>query len=467
MSDAEKIGPINGRAVGTVWHIGSALLPDGWAKDVRIGVSAGRIVSVDAEAAAQPGDVAIPVAIPGMGNLHSHAFQRGMAGLTETRGPEGDSFWTWRSIMYRFVDRLTPDAMQAIAAFAYMEMLEAGFTRVGEFHYLHHDANGAAFADPAEMGARIAAAAQETGIGLTLLPVFYAHAGFGGTGPAPGQRRFVNNVVNYARLVEASRRAVAPLDEALVGIAPHSLRAVTPEELAAILPLAEGAPVHIHIAEQVKEVEECIGWSGARPVEWLFDHAPVDERWCLVHATHMTAEETGRLAASGAVAGLCPVTEANLGDGLFPARDYLAAGGRLGVGSDSNVRIDMAEELRLLEYGQRLHERARNVLAGGAGRSTGRTLFEGAVSGGAQALGVRGGLAVDAAADLVVLDPGHPATIGRSGDALLDSLIFGGATGAIGEIWKAGRKLVRQGRHERREEITARYRKAMSAVLGG
>ena len=282
-----------------------------------------------------------------------------MAGLAETRGGGEDSFWTWREVMYRFVERLTPDDVRAIAAQAYAEMLESGFTRVGEFHYLHHDAGGTPFADPARMAVEIIAAAQTTGIGLTLLPVFYAHSGFGGQPPGPRQGRFVHSVDDFARLVEGCRAAITALPDGVVGIAPHSLRAVTPDELAAILPLAQGGPVHIHIAEQTREVDDCLAWSGQRPVAWLLDHAPVDRRWCLVHATHMEDAEMRALAASGAIAGLCPITEANLGDGVFPAMDFLAAGGGLGVGSDSNVLIDLAEELRLLEYGQRLTRRSR------------------------------------------------------------------------------------------------------------
>jgi formimidoylglutamate deiminase len=346
----------------TLWFE-QALLADGWARDVRFTISDGMISRVDTDVARQSGEVAHGPCLPGLPNLHSHAFQRAMAGLTETRGPTGDSFWTWRELMYRFVDRLGPDEVQAIAALAYMEMLETGSTRVGEFHYLHHDKDGGAYADPAEMAARIAAAAEETGIGLTLLPVFYAHAGFGGVAPGEGQRRFIHDVDSYGRLIEASRAAVSGLPDAVVGVAPHSLRAVTGEELTAIIPLAGANPIHIHIAEQTQEVDDCLAATGARPVRWLMNNAPVDKRWCLVHATHLNAMETERLAKSGAVAGLCPITEANLGDGVFPAHDYLAAGGAFGIGSDSNVLIDAAEELRTLEYAQRLTRRARNVLA--------------------------------------------------------------------------------------------------------
>jgi len=373
-------------------HFKSALMPDGWAAQVRIVLADGAIASI--EHGVDPGakDERASVGLPGMSNVHSHAFQRGMAGLTEHRGPNADSFWTWRELMYRFVGRITPDDAESFAAQAYMEMLEAGFTRVGEFHYLHHDPSGNAYADIAEMAVRVAAAVEQTGIGLTLLPVFYAHSGFGGLAPSAGQRRFINSVDEFARLMEASRKIVTGLPQATLGIAPHSLRAVTSEELSAILPLAGGGPIHIHAAEQVREVEDCLAWSGMRPVEWLLASMPVDSRWCLVHSTHVTEAETAGLARSGAVAGLCPITEGNLGDGVFPATAYLDAGGTLAIGTDSNVLISVGQELRQLEYSQRLRDRVRNALAGGPNRSTGRTVYEAALKGGARAMGVVGGL---------------------------------------------------------------------------
>jgi formimidoylglutamate deiminase len=442
-------------------HFTTALLQDGWANDVRLTLEGGRIATIERDVAAGPDDERAGIGLPGIANLHSHAFQRGMAGLAERRGKGGDSFWTWRTLMYRFVDRITPDDLEAIAAQAYVEMVEAGFTRVGEFHYLHHDIGGRAYGNMAEMAARIAAAAAQSGIGLTLLPVFYAHGGFGGAAAGAAQARFLNDPDSYDELLTASRRAVAGLDGAIVGIAPHSLRAVTPDELAAILPLADGGPVHIHIAEQTKEVEDCIAWSGARPVEWLLNHAPVDARWCLVHATHMVAGEAKLLALSGAVAGLCPITEANLGDGIFPATTFKGA---FGVGSDSNVLISLAEELRLLEYGQRLKRRARNVMAGRADTSTGRSLFDAALAGGAQATGVSGGLAVGAPADIVSLKPNHPALVARRGDDILDSFIFAGAHGLISGVWRAGARLVSDGVHHQRAAVAARYGRTLERL---
>ncbi|HEY3777439.1 MAG TPA: formimidoylglutamate deiminase [Rhizomicrobium sp.] len=441
----------------------TALL-DQWEANVRIETADGRIARVESGVPSKPGDDRHGIGMPGLCNLHSHAFQRGMAGLAETRGPADDDFWTWREVMYRFLDRLTPDDMEVIASLAYVEMLESGFTRVGEFHYLHRDPAGRPYDDVAEMTSRIVAAANATGIGLTLLPVFYAHGNFGGAPPTPGQRRFLNDIDSFARLLEACGRAIAPLPDANLGIAPHSLRAVTPDELQAILPLARGGPVHIHAAEQTKEVNDCLAWSGARPVEWLLDHAPVDRSWCLVHATHMDPVECSRLAGSGAIAGLCPVTEANLGDGIFPAEHYLRAKGRFGIGTDSNVRISAGEELRSLEYAQRLTNRARNRWPLSPGESTGRALFAGAQTGAAQALGqCPAGLEVGASADLVSFNPDDPALAGRKGDNILDSWIFAGA--AVDCVWRGGRKVVVGGRHHKRETIVARYRRVLSQLL--
>ncbi|MDQ1153668.1 formimidoylglutamate deiminase [Brevundimonas sp. SORGH_AS_0993] len=448
----------------TLWFE-AALTPDGWARDVRLSVGGGRIVGLETGAARGAADQGGGVALPGVANVHSHAFQRAMAGLTEARGPSEDDFWTWRELMYRFLDRGGPEEIEAITALAFIEMLEGGFTRVAEFHYLHNDPAGAAYADRAEIAGRIAAAAQAAGIALTLLPVFYAHAGFGGQPPSHGQRRFISDLDGFADLVSRCRALTGDLSDAVVGVAPHSLRAVSPEELAMLPALAGDGPIHIHVAEQTKEVEDCRAWSGARPVEWLLTHAPVDTRWCLIHATHVTEAEWRGIADRGAVVGLCPITEANLGDGVFPAADYLHAGGRFGVGTDSNVQIGVAEELRLLEYSQRLARRGRAVMADSA-RSTGRALFERALAGGAQAAGAAGGLAVGAPADIVVLDTRGIAFAGRSGDAILDSWIFGAPGGAVGSVWRAGREVVRNGRHVARDAIEDRYRRALATVLG-
>ena len=357
-----------------------ALLPSGWAADVRIDVDGGRIATVTA-AAAPHGSRFDGIAIPGVPNVHSHAFQRGMAGLTEIRGPGEDSFWTWRELMYRFLAHLGPDEVEAITAYAFMRMLESGYTTVGEFHYLHHAPDGQPYADPAELAARIIQAASTTGIGLTLLPCFYRFGGFGGAAPTPGQRRFITDPDSFARLLDATKRHVASLDGAVLGIAPHSLRAVSPGDLHALVQAFPG-PIHVHAAEQTREVAECRAALGASPVAWLLDNASVDRRWCLIHATHMDAQETDRLARSGAVAGLCPATEADLGDGTFLAAAYLRASGRIAIGSDSNVVTDPAAELRQLENAQRLLHRARNMLASTSGELVGSALLGAASRGG-------------------------------------------------------------------------------------
>ena len=449
----------------TTIHARHALLADGWNADVRLELEGGRIAAITGGMAPQAGDTTAAILLPAMPNLHSHAFQRGMAGLAEIRGPGVDSFWSWRETMYRFALSMTPDDVAAVAAQLYVEMLEAGFSRVGEFHYLHHDTDGRPYADPAEMAAAIASAAGETGIGLTLLPVFYAHSGFGGAAPSEGQRRFINDLDGFSRLLDGCDRALKPLPTAILGTAAHSLRAVTPAELATVGALRPNAPMHIHIAEQVKEVEDCLAWSGRRPVEWLLANVEIDRRWCLIHATHMMPAEAGALGRSGAVAGLCPITEANLGDGTFRAGDFIAAGGAYGVGSDSNVLIGVADELRQLEYSLRLEQRRRNILAA-PGTSTGRALFDAALAGGARALGAGSSAALQpgAAADFVSLDADHPALIGRHGDQSLDAWIFGASRPAIDGVWVAGIRQVESGRHRHRDAIHRRFRATTEAL---
>ena len=445
----------------------AALLPGGWANDVRIEWRDGRIARIETGPNACDGEERTGVLLPGMPDLHSHAFQRGMAGLTEYRGPAADNFWSWRSLMYRFVARMTPEDLEAVTTWAFVEMLEAGFTRVGEFHYVHHDPSGRPYADPAELTARVVAAAERTGIALTLLPVFYAQGGFGGAPANDGQKRFLHDVPRFARLLETSRRLVEKLPDAVLGMAPHSLRAVTPGQLAELLPLAARGPIHMHAAEQTGEVEQCLAWCGARPVQWLLDHAPVDGRWCLVHSTHIDDSEVAGLARRGAVAGLCPITEANLGDGIFPAKSFLAAGGRFGIGTDSNVSIGVSDELRQLEYSQRLQDRARNVVEGTA-PSTGRTLFEGALHGGSQALGIeagQAGIVEGAPADFFSLSGKSPLLAERSGDALLDSFVFAGLRDGVDGVWRAGRKRVAGGRHHLREDAERAWRLTLARLL--
>jgi formiminoglutamate deiminase len=442
-----------------------ALLPSGFADDVRLTIDAGVITRVETGAAPQAAERIAGIALPGLPNLHCHAFQRGMAGLAETRGPTGDSFWTWRRIMYAFLDTLTPDDVEAIAAFAYAEMLVAGFTSVAEFHYLHHDPAGAPYANLAEMAERIAAAAAATGIGLTLLPSFYANGGFGGAAALPGQRRFLNDPARFAALLEASRRAIKPLPDAALGIAPHSLRAVTPETLREVVAASTQGPVHMHVAEQLKEVRDCRAWSGLRPAEWLLRNMDIGPRWVFIHATHMTPAETKGVAARGAVVGLCPLTEASLGDGIFNGPLFVKAGGRFGVGTDSNIELTAPGELKQLEYSQRLKHRGRNVMAQTKGQSSGRVLYEAALAGGAQALARRvGALAPGHRADIVVLDADHPDIAGLDGDRLLDAYVFVAGRAAVDSVWVGGHKHVSGGRHLDADRITARYVKTMARL---
>lgn len=449
----------------TVLCLERALLPEGWRERVTVRIAAeGRIAAV--EPGAGEGEPVRGAVVPGLADLHSHAFQRAMAGLAEVAGPGEDSFWSWREVMYRFLAALGPEEVEAIAAFAYAEMLESGFTAVGEFHYLHHDPEGRPYAEPAELALRHVEAARTTGIGLTLLPCFYAHGEVGGAPPTAGQRRFVTDPDGFARLHAAAAEAVAGLPGGRIGIAPHSIRAVTPGELGALAAAFPEGPLHVHASEQPREVAACRAVHGTTPVALIADTIGLPERLCLIHGTHATAEERARLAASPAVLGLCPITEASLGDGIFEASGFRRAGGRLGVGSDSNVQIDAAAELRQLEYSQRLASGRRNCLAA-PGRSTGRTLLEAALAGGAQAL-ARGpaGIREGAAADLVALDAEHPDLAGRSGDRLLDGWIFCAGRAAVREVWCRGRRVVEAGRHVRAEAIRARHRAVLARLLG-
>lgn len=446
----------------TKLHARSALLPQGWTPDVTLCLSADGTIETVGDG---PADMHVDILLPAPGNLHSHAFQRAMAGLTERRGTEGqDSFWTWRQLMYRFLDHLTPDDVQAIAAQVQMETLEAGFAAIGEFHYLHHGPGGAPYADPAEMSARICAAAAETGIGLTLLPVLYQQGGADGRPLGAGQARFGTDPDGFLELRARAGAALSALPgDAVLGAAPHSLRAVTPDALRRITQQTTG-PLHMHIAEQQAEVDEIRAAFGARPVDWLLDNAGPDARWCLIHCTQMQPHETAALAATGAVAGLCPITESSLGDGIFDAPRWLAAGGAIGIGSDSNIRICLSEELRQLEYSQRLRDQARAVLAD-PGRSTGRALLRASLSGGAQALGRNSGvIAPGYLADLVALDGAATDLIGRQGDAILDTWIFCSGDALVRDVWAAGRHVVQGGRHLRRDRIAAQYRACLTRL---
>lgn len=446
------------------------LAADGWLSPGYLSVdAAGRVSGLSGDGPDAACERVAGIALPGIANVHSHAFQRAMAGLGEGRASGAkDSFWTWRERMYRFVGRLTPDDLEAIAAQLYVEMLKAGYTSVGEFQYLHHDRDGTPFAQPAEMTLRTVAAAGQAGIGATFLPVLYQNGGFGGVPPSERQRRFVNDLDGFLRIHQEVSALCAESGEFVAGVAPHSLRAVGEEALRSVVEAVDSrAPVHVHVAEQEREVLDCVAWSGRRPVERLLDALPVDDRWCLVHATHMTAEEARAAAATGAVAGLCPTTEANLGDGLFDLRGWLDANGRFGIGSDSHVSVDPVEELRWLEYGQRLRERRRNV-AGGDGSSTGTRLFEAAVSGGARSLGRgEGGLRVGARADVVVLDAESPLFAGGGVETILDRWVFSGNVPVVSDVFVGGRRVVHEGRHSLEEDVARRYRLTLERLLSG
>ena len=443
-----------------------AKLSTGWASNVRVTHADGRITDIAPNQTPDAHDTCVDTLLPALANLHSHSFQRAMAGMTEYRMAGKDSFWTWRDLMYRFTANLTPEHIEAIAAFVFLEMQEAGYASVGEFHYLHHQAGGTPYADLGELSGRIAAAAATTGIGLTHLPVLYT---YGGAGQAPlqdGQARFGNSVDRFNDLVAKARDVVAHLPaDCRVGIAPHSLRATSPDDLKAVLAAHTAGPVHIHIAEQPKEVADISAWLGARPVDWLLANAEVTTNWSLIHATHMTADETLKMAKSGAVAGLCPVTEANLGDGPFNGPSYLEAGGAFGVGSDSNVLISLTEELRTLEYSQRLRDVARNVMVVGEG-SVGDTIYTGAAKGGAQALGRGAGeIAVGELADVVAIDSAAPSMCALRQDQILDGLVFAAKDDVVTDVWSAGRHAVQSGRHVKRDDIVAAYKLAMQSLM--
>jgi formimidoylglutamate deiminase len=443
-----------------------AYLPSGWARNVMIEIDdAGDIISATANSPHNAADeILTGPALPGMANLHSHAFQRAMAGLTERHQNSGGDFWSWRQVMYRSLESLTPEDVQAIAAQLYVEMLEAGYTSVAEFHYLHHAPDGGAYDDPAETSMRIFAAADQTGIALTHLPVLYRYGLFGGGDAEPGQRRFLNDSDAFAYLVERMKPAIGAQPDHILGAAAHSLRAISPELLVDLAGLLPDAPLHIHIAEQTREVEECLAWSGKRPVEWLLENHELDSRWCLVHATHMTDAETKALAKSGAIAGLCPTTEANLGDGLYPFESFQAACGAFGIGSDSHVSIDPFEELRLLDYGQRLIHRRRAVDPRPG--SAGQHLYDAALRGGAQACGrATGAIAPGQRADLLVLDPNNPAIAEQGPETLLDALIFAPRGNPVADVMVGGQWRVRGGRHPHREPIFNAYRKTVKGLI--
>ncbi|MEP3279781.1 MAG: formimidoylglutamate deiminase [Stappiaceae bacterium] len=444
-----------------------AWLSSRWHNDVRLTIADGSIAAVETSTRAQLGDVRVDCLLPALANLHSHTFQRAMAGMTEVRAAGQDSFWTWRTLMYKFMDHLTPEQIEAIAALVFMEMQEAGYASVGEFHYVHHQPGGARYEDPAELSARIMAAAAQTGIGLTLLPVLYSYGGANKARLNGCQLRFGNSVDEFSSLVDAVKSTAAGMtSDTQVGIAPHSLRATAPDELAEIVSRYPDGPIHIHIAEQPKEIEDIEAWLGMRPIEWILQNQSIDKKWCMIHATHMTRAETTDLAKSGAVVGLCPITEANLGDGPFNGPQYLQAGGSFGVGSDSNVRISLSEELRTLEYSQRLRDISRNIMVSASG-SVGRTLYLGAAEGGAQALRRNSGrIEAGQLADLVAIDSSNPYLCGLNPDQLFDGLCFAADDSVVSDVWSAGRHMVKDGHHIHRDQIVKTYLVAIKQLVG-
>ena len=451
-------------------HFSDILLPNGWHRNIVIDVDRdGNIKQLEAAPAGSAPTVK-GFAIPGVPNVHSHAHQRAMAGLAESGGSSADTFWTWRTVMYEYLARLRPEDLQRIAAQLYVEMLKGGFTSVGEFQYLHNQPNGTAYDQPAELSLRCLRAAQEAGIGITLMPVLYRFSAFGQKAALDSQCRFVTNTEDFIAIMRSIAESTGAARHAAFGMAPHSLRAVsTPMVLDAVDELDRlnaKAPIHIHIAEQEAEVEACEAWAGKPPVAWLLDNYNVSNRWCAIHATHTTDEELRDLAASGCVAGLCPTTEANLGDGVFAANDFLANGGAIAIGSDSHITVDAADEIRILEYSQRLRDLSRNVLADGPGKSTGLSILNRVLEGGRRALGQPiGRIAVGARADIVVLDADHPLIAERFVDEVVDSWIFAGGRDCVRHVFVGGDQVITDGRHAREEEILDAYRVAMRHLL--
>lgn len=444
----------------------AAWLPEGWRRNVVISVDpAGDIVDVAPDDVVTTARLVNGAAIPGMPNAHSHAFQRALAGLAERSTSDASSFWSWREIMYRLAARMTPECLNAIAAQVYVDMLKAGYTAVCEFHYLHNQPSGDPYEDPIVMSQALIDAAAIAGIGLTLLPTLYQTSDFGGAPPTQVQRQFAMQSERFISLFGRLRPSPQHVGQLEVGAAFHSLRAVPPDAIATVLRELDVKTVHLHIAEQEREVAACVEHLGRRPIEWLAEHVELDDRWCLVHATHATTQELETLAKSGAIVAVCPTTEANLGDGAFQAEHYVKAGGALAIGSDSHISLSPSEELRWLEYQARLARRERNVLASGETRSTGTALWARACAGGARASARRiGRLEAGARADIVVLDLNVPAFVGRMDDAIIDTFVFACSGQAVRDVMVGGRWLVQDGRHFAETAIAAGYRRAIAKL---
>ncbi len=438
-----------------------------WRDDVVLSLTQQGLIRQVEKGSAQDADECIyGTTVPGMPNVHSHAFQRVLVGGTGLRGNDQSSFWSWRDAMYRCANRISPEQYSVIASWVFIQMLKAGFTSCAEFHYIHHQPDGKPYTNPAEMSEQLMAASALGGIALTLLPVFYHTADFGKVGADPAQRRFANTAQQYLQILDACQAVMSDQTLLRLGLAPHSLRAVPGQLLGEVLRAwpDKQCPVHIHIAEQRAEIEGCIASLGARPLEWLLRHFSVDQHWCLVHATHLSESELQEAAASQAVAGLCPTTEADLGDGVFETAAWLKAGGQFAIGSDSNVRISVAEELRLLEYNARLGSGQRNVLTA-AGQTCGRFLYQRAAKGGGSALGQAvGSIDVGYRADLLELDTQHELLLAREPDSVLDSWIFGGDKTMINSVWVAGRRVIDRGHHMLEEKQRKLFANVMAEL---
>ena len=464
---------MNANNIHSIWAK-QALLANGWKDDVLIKIDPlGNIVSIVVGEQLPSIDCKTVkgALIPGITNLHSHAHQRAMAGLAEktsTGGENKDSFWSWRSIMYHYLEKIQADDIHTIAAQLYLEMLKCGYTGVAEFQYLHHDPQGKSYQNKAELTLQCMRAAVNLGIAFTALPVLYKYGGFGSKSATSGQKRFLNNADEFLKIIESLTQAIKGNQNCNLGIAPHSLRAVDETLLKEVLSQCTDINmIHIHIAEQLKEVDDCLDWSGQRPVEWLLNHFDVDEKWCLIHATHMNQQETTQLAKTGAVVGLCPTTEANLGDGIFNAHDYFSDNGKWGIGSDSHISISPIEELRWLEYCQRLITHNRNVLSCPATPSTGAQLYQHACAGGAQATNrFAGKIEIGYRADFIVIDSEHPRIYGRKGNDLLDSWIFSGNDNPVTDVFVGGKQVITNGQHEHEEKINATFKATINKLAG-
>jgi len=444
-----------------------ALLPDGWANNILLEIDrAGLISSVtkNCDKSKISFDLNEDIIIPAMNNLHSHSFQRAMAGLSEKQSPGGnDSFWTWRDLMYKFLDLLTPEDIYSITAFSQMEMLEAGYSCVGEFHYIHNEIGGNHYNNIAELSEKVLEASSDSGINICLLPVLYERGGCDGRELIGGQLRFKNTFDSYAKLIEKNTELTSKSDNFSLGVAAHSLRAVNDYNIEKMISLIDG-PIHIHVAEQVKEVEEIEEAYKLKPVEWLLENQDINENWCLIHCTQMTENETLALAASGAVAGLCPVTEANLGDGIFNGLEFFKNKGIFGIGTDSNINISLVEELKTFEYTQRLKHKKRSVISQ-SHKSTGRAVFDNCLKGGSQALQRKNGKIEEGYyADLISLNPRSMDLIGLSQDTILDSWIFASNYNLIDNLWATGNLLVKNGKHIKRDFIFSNYKQTISKL---